>query len=254
MRRRATGALALAALAGAVVIALLAFRGAGVEAAYPVANAKTQFVRRVLSRLGGAWRGAAAGAENVRLRREVASLVLMRGDIERLEAENARLRKALGYAEGRRMDWLAASVMSRGGGAAGARQTIRVDRGTLAGVERGAVVVVPDGLVGRVVSVSPHTAEVLLVTDSGLRVSCAAEIPGGNGPRGILCGGDETHLSLRHIRPEGVAIPPRARIVTTGAAGVFPAGLEVGFSVGEGLVEPSVDFATLEDVFIRRGQ
>jgi hypothetical protein len=47
------------------------------------------------------------------------------------------------------------------------------------------------------------------------------------------------------------AIADRTRIVTSGEGGVFPRGLEVGVWLGGGMVQPSVAYSTLEDVFIR---
>ncbi|MBR2837973.1 MAG: hypothetical protein IKE55_04260, partial [Kiritimatiellae bacterium] len=94
MKARTTGAFAILAVAVAGTVVLAVSRSACREAVYPVERAKRLFATRVASRVSGMFRGAAAGAENVRLRREVASLSVLRGDLERLEAENARLRSA----------------------------------------------------------------------------------------------------------------------------------------------------------------
>ena len=73
---------------------------------------------------------------------------------------------------------------------------------------------------------------------------------------------------MRFIKP-GAVIPPRAKVFTSGLGGVFPAGIEVGTFctdgesgsgtetgkgevVSGGVVQPAVDFTTLEDVFIRK--
>ena len=216
-------------------------------------------MRRVCTRVVGLFRGAEAMAENARLRRDVASLALLRGDMERLEAENARLRGALDYVARDPGRWLAAGVLSSGGGAAGVGDRIRVDKGSLAGVADGAVVVVPEGLVGRVTAVTPHTAEVTLATDASVKVACEVEGAAG-GLRGVLCGGGEDLLVLKHVF--GDAEPqPRSRVLTSGRGGVFPRGIVVGTILGvrrtedglsrEGDVLPSVDYSALEDVFIR---
>ena len=249
----------MAAAAAALSVFFVAFRSAPVEAAYPVEKARLSFARKVWTRVSGLWRGAESRAENVRLRREAASLAMVRSDNERLSAENDRLRSALGYVARTRGEWVAAAVLSEGGGAAGSGRTLRVDRGSLAGVARGAVVAVPDGLVGRVVSTTPHTSEVLLVTDPSLKVACAVE--GAPGVRGILSGGTDDLLVMRHMNASS-QVPPRARVVTSGVGGVFPSGIHVGtllsLSGGDGgpaieaQVQPSVDFSALEDVFIRR--
>ena len=146
-----------------------------------------------------------------------------------------------------------------GVGAAAVGDRIRVDRGSIAGVTDGAVVVVPEGLVGRVTLVTPHTAEVTLVTDASVKVACEVETVGEK-LRGILSGGGEDLLVLRHLS-EAIETPPRARVMTSGRGGVFPRGIEVGTMLGvkrgadglslEGEVLPSVDYSTLEDVFIR---
>ncbi len=233
-------------------------RSAAVEAVTPVEKACHAFSRRVGSWFSGLWKGAAASAENVRLRREVASLAMVRSDFERLADENARLRAALDYVAKEPGMWLAAGVLSSGGGAAGSGKTLRVDKGSLAGVRRGAVVAVPEGLVGRVATVSPHASEVLLVSSPRLKVSCSVE--GAPGVKGILSGGTDDLLVLRHVHAAS-PVAPRSRVLTTGLGGVFPAGIPVGTllscdtraedSSRAGEVVPAVDFSTLEDVFIR---
>ncbi len=256
-KKPGTIAIIAAAMVGSLVFAFS--RSAAVEAVTPVEKAGRFLSRRVGGWLSGLWNGAAASVENVRLRREVASLAMVRSDFDRLAAENARLRAALDYVAKEPGTWLAAGVLSAGGGAAGSGKTLRVDKGSLAGVARGAVVAVPDGLVGRVVSVSPHASEVLLVTSPRLKVSCSVE--GANGVKGILSGGSDDLLVLRHVHA-AAPIAPRSRVLTTGLGGVFPAGIPVGTllsceireedSSRTGEVLPAVDFSTLEDVFIRR--
>ena len=251
MNVRTAGACVSVALGGLLALAFLVSRSAPVEAAYPVERAKVSFSRRVLSRFVGAWRGAAAQAENQRLSRALAALALVSGDLERVEAENVRLREALGYAKRFEGEWLPAAVLSSGGGAAATRDTLRVGRGSLDGVCVGAAVTVPEGLVGRVTGVTPHTAEVTLLSEPSVKVSCEIQTGADRPPHGILSGAFEDHLILRHlVRAEDV--PPRSRVVTSGKGGVFPRGIEVGTYLAGGKVLPSVDPSALEDVFIRR--
>ena len=261
MKSVTTRTIVISALAAIGTFVLVCWRSAAVEATYPVERVRQAFENGVLTRVKGVFRGAAAEAENRRLRREVASLALLRGDVSRLAAENARLRAALAYRARKSETWLAAGVLSEGGGAAGAHDAIRVDKGTLDGVREGAVVVVPEGLVGRVASVTPHTAEVLLVSDRRMKVACETAAASGRRSQGILCGGGGDRFLLRHLT-DAAEVPSRAKILTSGLGGVFPKGIEVGTllnvrkdSAGlsyEGEVLPAVDFSTLEDVFIRR--
>ena len=251
MKIRTAGAWATVALGGVLALVFLLFRSAGVEAVYPVERAASEFSRRIWTRVVGVVKGAESRAENVRLRRELAAYSLLRGEMDRLEVENARLRDALGYARRSPVTWLPACVLSFEGGAAAAHKSIRVGKGSLDGVSVGAVVVVPEGVVGRVSSVTLHTAEVTLVTDPSVKVACEIETQDGRMPRGIVSGGGDDLLVMRYLRnAEGV--PPRSRVLTSGLGGVFPRGLEVGTYATDGEVLPSVDFSTLEDVFIRR--
>ena len=261
MKAKTTGMYLLIALAGAVTVAFVLIRSLPVEAVYPFERARSVFVRRVWSRVEGMIKGAAASAENVRLRREVAALALVRSDYDRLAQENQRLRNALGYAAKTPGAWVPAAVISREGGAAAARNTIRVDKGSLAGVREGAVVTVPEGLVGRVTLVTPHTSEVLLATDPSLKVACEVEVDGAGNVFGILSGGSDELLSIRHLRG-AESIPPRSRVFTSGLGGVFPKGIEIGALLEvikdgngpayKGEVLPRVEYSMLEDVFIRR--
>lgn len=178
--------------------------------------------------------------------------------------------------------WIRAEVLSRNG-AMGVEHLMRVNRGSSSGVQRNAPVVVPDGLVGKVVEVSPHTAVIKLVSDPSMKVSCEIEtgMPGIGTVYGIMSGGGVKALAgdaacsiiylvnpfrLRHLRSDiGAAqgVPPRARIVTSGLGGTYPRGIQVGYLMEgmredeerlerEGEVLPAVDFPALETVFIRR--
>ena len=216
------------------------------EAVYPLERIRS-FVRRVVR-----------DPENVRLRHEIAALSMLREDCSRLRAENAALRETLGYKARLPGAWEVAEVLSSGGGAAATRDVIRVGKGSLSGVCKGAAVAVPEGLVGRVVSVSPHTAEVLLLTDPSMRVSCRIATEEMASAHGILMGADSDRILLGHLSG-AAALRPQAKVVTSGLGGIFPKDIRIGTLLWvtngvrgvEGEVLPSVDYATLEDVFIR---
>lgn len=260
VKHTTTGTYVIIAVA-AVVLVLIAFsRRAAVEAVYPVERA-VQFVKRsVLPRMKGAVNGPGYAAENVRLRREVSALSMLPSEIDRLERENAKLRRSLDYASREPRRWVAAPVLSDHCGASGRGRVFRVGRGSADGVVENAVVATPDGLVGLVTGVTTHTCEVTPVTDPTLKVVCAVALGNGRSAIGILEGGDDDELALTHIR--GLASDaPQASVSTSGRGGVFPAGFAVGglvrSSVAEngewkGVVRPAVDFDNLEDVFIRR--
>ena len=254
---------------GALALALWGVRGAAAEAVYPVENGKNWFSRHVVARVRAACARMDLAEEN-----------------RRLKAENDALRMELAVRAPQKADraplqghhWIPAPVLSRNG-TMGVRGYLRVGKGALAGVRKDAAVAVPEGLVGRVSAVSPHTCDVRLISDPSVRVACEIETADPSlGPvYGILYGGGSmciaaeaeatllyvvNPLRIRHLR-QVPDLPPRAKIITSGLGGIFPRGLVVGFLVEgqrvdntklerEGDVVPAVDFPSLENVFIRR--
>ncbi len=251
MNARGTSALTILALAIVLTLVLVSSRAAVVEAVYPVEKAKRTFLDKVWSRISGFFDGAKARAENVQLKRYVEALSLTSVDIERLEVENARLRRALEYTAKTPEVWIAAEVLAREGGAAGTHKTLRVDKGSLAGIKEGSVVVAPEGLVGRVDLVTPHTSLISLITDSSVKVACEFEANDGKPARGIVTGGSEELLIVKYLRNEE-SLKPRQRVITSGLGGIFPKGLVIGTYLSGGEILPAVDYSALEDVFIRR--
>ena len=279
-----TKRIGIVAFCGAVLaLVLWLFCGPDVaaEAVYPVENGANWFSRNVVKRFKALFASNSVYVENERLRMEVASLQMACAESARTASENARLRGLLGLdgpGAATRFGtnaWICAPIISRGA-ASGNPCLLRLGRGLLAGVKPGAVVAVPEGLVGRIGNVTPHTSELRLLTDPSMRIACDIERGDAGAPvHGILSGGGlspvaATEASLLYIVPplrlrnvEQKPLPPRAKIITSGLGGVFPRGLLVGFLIDgargdetnleqEGDVEPAVDFLSLENVFIRR--
>lgn len=272
-------AIIAAGVAAAVcATAALGWRATAAEAVYPVENARVRVSRGVFARVRAVFSRASLAAENRRLKAERDALLMTHGDLTRARAEIARLRGLLDLkpAADATHRWICAPVLSLNG-AAGVSGYLRLGKGSLAGVTEGAAVAVPDGLVGRVENVSPHTCDVRLITDPSVKVSCRLETDDGAPAYGILSGNGAVRvaeaagaslvyavnpLTARHIGRDA-GLPPRARVTTSGLGGVFPPGIPVGVLADgghesadrlerEGLVVPAVDFRSLEDVFIRR--
>lgn len=261
MKAKTSTTLISVVSAALIALVFVSCRPAAAEAAYPVEKAKASIFRRAWVRISGAFNGAKAAAEVVRLQQEIDSLAILRSDLDRLEEENTRLRKVLDYAERIGGEWIPAEVLSFSGGASGIGRRIRVGRGSLSGIVEGAVAAVPEGLVGLVTSVTPHTAEVTLVSDGQIKIACEIETASREKPRGIIAGGTDDILIIKYLT-NADKVAPRARVVTSGLGGVFPKGLEIGTLLDvqtdekglarEGEVLPSVDCSSLEDIFIRR--
>jgi rod shape-determining protein MreC len=259
---------------GALVFWHAGVRGVSREAIYPYENAKVWFERTVWVRVRAVFSRVSHASRNAMLERDVARLRVAAAEAEALETEVLRLRALLDFSSPAPGRWTAAPVLSRGGTAA-VWQSVRLAKGSLQGVRKGDPVMVPDGVVGRVSDVSPHTCEVMLVTDPNSRVACELETPGeGVGVvRGILYGGgsrpvaDPTLTLLYVVDPLRVRYlardfepAPRTRVVTSGLGPTFPKGLTVGYVLEsrlepdglsrEASVMPAVDMASLDEVFV----
>ena len=245
------------------------------EAVYPLEKSATWFQRNVTCRLRTLWRRQSYAAANARLRRENDMLRMALQEAERAAAERSQPNADAPALP--RAAWIPASVFSRGG-ATGAKNFLRVGKGSSDGVAKGAAVAVPDGLVGIVDEVSRHTCTVKLISDPAVKVSCELEV--GDKSAGAIYGivsgtgaktAAQTEISMLYVvnplrishLKNGFAPPPRTRVVTSGMGGIFPKGLVVGYLISgtredetqlerEGDVAPAVDFPAIEEVFIHR--
>ena len=106
-------------------------------------------------------------------------------------------------------------------------KTVLIDRGSIHGVERDQPVVSTEGLVGRVVSVSPISSRVLLVTDerhgAGAVVAQTAE----SRLVGVLKGQNQSLCKLT-LLSEGGKLKNGEEVITSGQDQLYPRGLLIG--------------------------
>lgn len=270
-----TGIIIAAVALGAAALFFFGARGTAAEAVYPVENGRNWFSRHIGTRVRAIFTRMDLAVENRRLKEENAAL---RMELSTSLASGAKRQAPSTGSQPLGTGWIPAPVLSRNG-TVGANGIMRLGKGSLAGVKAGAPVAVPEGLVGRVLSVTPHTCDVRLIIDPAMRVSCEIESPDPSaGPiYGILYGGGAAcvaaeadasmlyvvnPLRMRHMQ-QRLELPPRSKIITSGLGGIFPRGLVVGFLLDgqyvdetrlerEADVVAAVDFPALEDVFIRR--
>jgi len=196
-------------------------------------------------------------AELEAMRTEFDRLRQVEANSQEIEAENARLRRALEFQERTRFKATAARVIRRQ--PTTWWQTVEIDRGDESGVRVHQPVVADGGLVGKVDRVGKNLSSVILLTDEACLVSVQVE---GTPEVGILGGQRGQYengpkLRLRFLSNKA-RISPGTRVFTTGRGGLFPANLLVGTveSVvpgpldSEALVRPSVDFTDLGTVFL----
>lgn len=241
------------------------------ETLSPYQKAVVVIRRHVFSRVATAFSRLDLAGRNAELLREVERLRLSDAEVERLAAENCRLRTLLSLPARPGYTAVAAPVLSRGD-TSGWWHTLTLGKGANQGLALGDPVVSAAGLLGRITAVSANTADVLLISDSNFRASCEIETgqPEIGIVRGILSGGGHHNgtiellytadpLRLRFLRRD-FEPPPRARVVTSGLGGGFPRGLVVGHLLestlaSDGLhrtasIVPAVDLADITDVLV----
>jgi len=201
-----------------------------------------------------------ASRHNRELTEEVS---MLQGEIRKLEEyrlENERLKKMLDYQPSvvsyTYSPVTVAAVISRDPG--NWFSTINLGKGSRQGIKMNMAVMVPEGLVGRVIKVSENTAQVLLITDP--RSAVSGLIQQTRSP-GLVEGTGGGAGGLRMINiPYDVVIHPDQVVVTAGAGSFFPKGLPIGqikSSVRDpsglfyiAVIRPFVDFNRLEEVYV----
>ena len=135
-----------------------------------------------------------------------------------------------------------------------ALDTVTINRGSRSGVVRDAGVVDAGGVVGRVESVGPFAAKVLLITDYTSSIPAVVQ----QGRWWGIARGSQTRVQMTYISQDA-ALKPGMRVVT-GQGRVFPPGLLIGHitSVVRGdaslyqvaKIEPAANFGRLSRVLV----
>lgn len=174
---------------------------------------------------------------------------------DRGEAE--RLRRLLSFAEvSQERRYLGARVIGVRLGTAGL-QILTLDRGSDDGVSKSMPVVVADGVVGRVLAVAGHSADVLALTDRNSSIAVRVERTRARANVRGLGKPDAAKLEYA-LRLEDMI--EGDALVTSGTDGVFPRGLKVGKVTQlersahglfqEARVVPAVDVTRVEEVLV----
>ena len=182
-------------------------------------------------------------------------LVVARARIQELSekaAEVDRLRALLEFKSQIPYRSLAAEVIASSPGMGST--VVSINRGQSSGVTPDLPVVTPEGVVGKIVAVYPHTAQVLLITDPSCGVGCLLE---DSRTQGVLKGGGQEQCYLDYVMDEE-SVPKGETVLTSGLDQVYPKGLLVGYVAGakDGniykriVVKPAVPLSRLENVLI----
>lgn len=136
--------------------------------------------------------------------------------------------------------------------------TVVIDSGSLAGIEKDQPVITPDGLVGRVILAGPISSQVLLISDE--RHGAGAAVIGQTAETrwlGILEGKSKALCDMRFLVPPD-KLEPGEKVMTSGQDGLYPEGLLIGYVKGNGTlrapvlveIEPAAKLGKLEMVMV----
>jgi rod shape-determining protein MreC len=156
----------------------------------------------------------------------------MKAELEQAQLDNQYLRSQLASAENAkalsifkitsRSKTLAAHNIGRTTDTSA--QVIRVDRGSLDGVQKGMAVVTPEGIVGKVINVYPTASHVLLITDPSF---AAFVVSAKHHVHGTLKGKGDSTVIVDHVENEEV-VEPGEVFLTSGDDLIFPRGTPAG--------------------------
>jgi rod shape-determining protein MreC len=195
--------------------------------------------------------------ENDDLRVQVERLRIIQQKHNQSIEEIAKLRQLIGFKQAAPFKMTAVKVIRRESSTWW--NSLIIDKGSMDGIGTDSPVITSVGLVGKTSTLAPHMTKVILLTDEMCRVSAKVE---GTLEQGILAG-ERAALEVRpelHLRflSRNANINAGASVYSSGEGGVFPPGLLLGRVKrfenreisGEAIVEPAVDFSTLDYVFV----
>ncbi len=196
--------------------------------------------------------------ENDALRKEQQRLQLEALQTEETARENVRLRQLLGWQQ--KIPWKLklASVVLRD--PANWWRTVQIDLGTRDGIRVNLPVLTPEGLVGRISSVSLTRSQVVLIGDPDCKV--AAQVESENHDEGVIesAGPFDTSLLTLGYLSRDASFKPGQNVFTSGLGGIFPKGIPIGKIVDSHLVEyglstearvkMGVNLSNLEEVWV----
>lgn len=139
-----------------------------------------------------------------------------------LESQNQKLKELLDYSKTQKQKGIVAPIV--GHSADHWWQQVTLSRGSQDGIKVGYVVTAPGGLVGRIVSVTPNTSRVLLISDPTSRVGAVISR---SRSLGFMRGQGANRAILQFF--DKVPDVRRGDIVSTSSVSeFFPAGLPLG--------------------------
>ena len=193
-------------------------------------------------------------SENENLQERLITLESRNSELLEVQSENERLRELLNIKKEHALTGITARVI--GYNPTNWSQVITINQGSQSGVKVGSAVVNGAGVVGQVISVGPHSAQILAITDHASGIDAIVQ---GGRARGVIEGTGEQQCHWRFVLVQD-EVKVGDRIITAGLDGIFPKGLLVGVVTQlnrerdglfqEIVVKPAANLLRLEDVMV----
>lgn len=193
--------------------------------------------------------------QNRELQNEIARLRLEQAQLSEDAMQGHRLQALLNFQQ----HYVASTVAAQVIGNSGTDQShvLYIDKGSANGLKVDQAVITPNGIVGKLREVFPHTAQVLLIND---QTSGAGVLLSSTRIRAILRGSQGGRIVINNLTPDE-RIKPGEQVLTSGGDLVYPRGLNVGTieSVAPDpehqpyttiVVKPAANLFQLEEVLI----
>lgn len=205
------------------------------------------------------FRYEALEAENAALKEELAKIQADARTADAVSRENERLRGMLSLTAAHE-DYKLVDAYIIAWSSVDWNNTVTINRGSNSGIQEGMCAITSNHeLVGLVTEVGSNYAVVKTVLDSSLQISATLASSGNNGQvKGSYTSGHEDLLRMDYL-PSSAIIRISDQVVTSGST-LYPRDLVVGHVIDAdfdatgvakyALLEPAVDFDTLEQLFI----
>lgn len=220
-QQRLVGLLVLVILLGGLGFY---YRGALWSGLSFVQRPLTSTAEWIQSKIPGRFAGEVSSERIEELKRQRDAYAIERGELARLRLENQQLKEQLSYVERSGHEHLSSAIIARD--VSKQMKRFIIDRGESDGVKVGSPVVVENGVImGKVVSVTAHTATVQAVNDPKSRI--AGTLLNETRTLGIVKGTTGNLLELELV-PQDEIINVDDLVTTSGLDDSVPSGLVIG--------------------------
>jgi rod shape-determining protein MreC len=160
--------------------------------------------------------------QNYDLQQQIARLRLEQAALSEDAIQGHRLQALLDFQQ----NYVAATVAAQVIGTSGndLSRVLYIDKGSKDGLKPDQAVITPDGIIGKLRDVFPHTSQVLLISD---QTSGAGVVLATTRLRAILRGSTTGQVLINNLTPDS-RIKPGEQVLTSGGDQVYPRGLPVG--------------------------